>query len=196
MGQLGAEAAAAAAAAGEWFAAAVGLRLRKEGRILSTAKPPYFVSIGGVGYLSCTLTSSVHMQGLILSMDAAVRSLALLSEEEALREVELSTEWNPVQRDIHQCPFSPVCPEHVNRAEQPLLELGIGMSLRALRETPRLLLGIRGSLVSRGGNMGFAFAADGRELGEMEGFIQIRDPNAIKEALAAQGFYFNAVPNF
>ncbi|KAL8444530.1 hypothetical protein Emed_006177 [Eimeria media] len=177
-----AAAAAAGAAAGDWFAAAVSLRLYKESSSgFSAAKPPYFLTIGGIGYLSCTVTSSLNLQTLLAAVDAAVRSLARLSVEEALREVELAPEWSPRRRDRHLCPFSGACPEHVNSsaftaaaaavkaatstadavavnaaiftaaaavtagsttaAEQPLLEWGIEMSLRALRETPRLLVG-------------------------------------------------------
>ncbi|KAL8437782.1 hypothetical protein Efla_006674 [Eimeria flavescens] len=187
--------AAAAAAAGDWFATAVSLRLRKENSEVSAARPPYFLTIGGVAYLSGTVTSSLPFRALLPLVNSAVRSLAALSVEEALREIELLPEWSPRRRDRHLCPFTAACPELVHRLEQPLLEWGIELSLRALRETPRLLLGVRGSLVSKRGNLGYGFGGEG-EPGDMDGFIPIRDPEGFKEIMLRNGFAFNAEPIF
>ncbi|XP_026192009.1 uncharacterized protein LOC34623368 [Cyclospora cayetanensis] len=182
-------AAAAAAAAGEWFAAALSARLQQDGQVLSAGKPPYYVNIGGVGYVTCTLTSTISVKNLILSLDAAVRVLAQMSIEEALREVELSAEWSPEKIDSALCPFFPVCPGRLNRSVQPLVDEGIEVCLRALRETPRLFVVVRGSLVSRGGVAGLGLA-DSSELGELEGFVALKEADRFTETLISHGFYF------
>ncbi|OEH76710.1 hypothetical protein cyc_07388 [Cyclospora cayetanensis] len=170
-------------------------RLQQDGQVLSAGKPPYYVNIGGVGYVTCTLTSTISVKNLILSLDAAVRVLAQMSIEEALREVELSAEWSPEKIDSALCPFFPVCPGRLNRSVQPLVDEGIEVCLRALRETPRLFVVVRGSLVSRGGVAGLGLA-DSSELGELEGFVALKEADRFTETLISHGFYFEVVNSY
>lgn len=82
--------------------------------------------------------------------------------------------------------------------EQPLLEQGIEQCLRALRGTPRLLLVVRGSLVSGNGTLGAGSLgfAGAEEIGEIKGIIAIRETEGFKEILTSHGYYFDAHPNF